>query len=277
MQQPLSWRGWKTRPWIRRLSGVTCEPSTLARGVERFISSLPAIHANPSRPQAERGERRTLAISGQRSRGSPWKLEPSGSSARTWRDTSIWDCPRSLQTYAAWASRQKRASFLRLKSAHPTYGGASSFWPTPTAAMGGNRVDLEFSEKGLRFRIATDQKGSQVSLQTAARLWSQMWTMAALLGAQLTMLKSYPYSRPCHLTLKAGTRSPAGEWTFNPNFSDWLMGWPVGWSDPTQEATELSHWLQRMRGALSALPSPRNDGLLVVRQPAPGGVVQSDG
>ncbi len=29
--QPLSWRGWKTRPWIRLLSGTTLEPSTAAQ------------------------------------------------------------------------------------------------------------------------------------------------------------------------------------------------------------------------------------------------------
>ena len=33
--RPCSWRGWKTRPWIARLSGTTLPPSTAARGAAR--------------------------------------------------------------------------------------------------------------------------------------------------------------------------------------------------------------------------------------------------
>jgi hypothetical protein len=126
--------------------------------------------------------------------------------------------------------------------------------------MGGNRTDLEFSPKGMCFRIATDQSGNQVSLATAARLWSMVVTLLRLLGAQATALTTFPYSLPLHLTLRPGTRSLPGEWIFNPQFSDWIMGWPIGWSDPMQPVTEWCLWLRRMRGALCALPSPGLDG-----------------
>lgn len=59
---------------------------------------------------------------------------------------------------------------------------------------------------------------------------------------------------PLHLTLNAGPRSSIGDLTFNPNFSDWIMGWPTGWTDPTRPVTEWSVWLQRMRGELSKMP-----------------------
>ena len=41
--------------------------------------------------------------------------------------------------------------------------------------------------------------------------------------------------------------------TLNPDFLDWLMGWPIGWSEPERPVTEWSHWLRRSRGALSRL------------------------
>lgn len=45
--QPLSWRGWKTRPWIRLLSGTTLPPSMAAvarRGGHRHCGlSVPAV------------------------------------------------------------------------------------------------------------------------------------------------------------------------------------------------------------------------------------------
>lgn len=258
--QPLSWRGWKTRPWIKLLSGATLEPSMAALGVERFISSLPDILASPSLPRDLGEGRPTPATSGRKSPASPMRPRPNGSSAKMSKATSIWDCPKSSETFVEWATRQKRASFRRLKLVHPTYGAASSFWPTPTAVMGGNRTDIEFSEKGMRFRVAIDQSGNQVSLHMAARLWSQLVTLARLLGVEMKDLTNYRYSRPLHLSLRAGTRSLDGEWTFNPNFSDWLMGWPIGWSDPTRAVTGLSRWKQRMRGALCALPSA-GDGI----------------
>lgn len=47
-QRPASWRGWKTRPWIRLLCGMTSPPSTVQRGVARWISSLRGSPASRS-------------------------------------------------------------------------------------------------------------------------------------------------------------------------------------------------------------------------------------
>ncbi len=57
----LSWRGWKTRPWHQRLSGMTFGRSTADLGAAAFISSLPAIHASPS-ASPERGRRRRIRV-----------------------------------------------------------------------------------------------------------------------------------------------------------------------------------------------------------------------
>jgi hypothetical protein len=40
-------RKWKRDGWMKRLSGLTLEPSTAQDGVERWILSLEAFHANP--------------------------------------------------------------------------------------------------------------------------------------------------------------------------------------------------------------------------------------
>lgn len=39
-QRPSSWPGWKTRPWIARLSGTICAPSTANRGADAWILLL---------------------------------------------------------------------------------------------------------------------------------------------------------------------------------------------------------------------------------------------
>lgn len=256
--RPLSWQGWRTRPWLMHLSGVTCGPSTAALGVVAFISSLPDIHASRFHSPAVGSGTQTPDTSGQKSQGSPEKSDPIGSSARMSTATCPWDWPKSSGSFQQWATQLKRACFLRLKSVRPTYGAGSSFWPTPVATLRGwNRSDIEISEKGLRFRPATDQTGKQVSLQRVARLWAMLYATMRLLGARPTGLTTYPFSRPFHLTLQAGTRSLTGDWTCNPSFLDWMMGWPIGWSEPMQSVTGWCHWLQRMRGALCALPLPR--------------------
>ena len=52
LRRPLSWRGWRTRPYLRLLSGTTLHPSTAARGVASLIASLRASRVSPGRWRA---------------------------------------------------------------------------------------------------------------------------------------------------------------------------------------------------------------------------------
>jgi hypothetical protein len=35
--------------------------------------------------------------------------------------------------------------------------------------------------------------------------------------------------------------------TLNPAFTDWMMGWPSGWTDPLQPVTGWYQWLRHAR------------------------------
>lgn len=68
----------------------------------------------------------------------------------------------------------------------------------------------------------------------------------------------HPYSPLALTTVKTGKPSSKERRSLNPLFVEWLMGWPPGWtllvsSDFACSATALSHFKQRMRGALSQL------------------------
>jgi hypothetical protein len=39
----------------------------------------------------------------------------------------------------------------------------------------------------------------------------------------------------------------------NPAFTEWLMGWPIGWTESAPAVTGWCRWQRHMRGALSAL------------------------
>jgi hypothetical protein len=61
-----------------------------------------------------------------------------------------------------------------------------------------------------------------------------------------------------------------GIWTRRPRrslgtrFAEYLMGWPIGWTDCASAATGFTRWQQDMRGLLSTLCSrrPRQERLL---------------
>jgi hypothetical protein len=50
--------------------------------------------------------------------------------------------------------------------------------------------------------------------------------------------------------MRDGTQSQI---TLNPRFTEWLMGWPIGWTEFELAETEWFRWLQRMRGELSRM------------------------
>ena len=45
--------------------------------------------------------------------------------------------------------------------------------------------------------------------------------------------------------------------TLNPLFVEWLMGWPIGWTDYARPVTGLSHYRRLMRMSLSRIVSQK--------------------
>jgi hypothetical protein len=253
--RPFSWRGWQTRPWIRLLSGAMSPLSTAALGAERFISSLAAIPASPSASPDEGSEKTIPGTYGRTSGGSSASSILNGVSLKMSKGTCPWAPTLSSGSFRIWALRSKQACSARSKPAQAIYGVGSSLWPTPTKSLYCNKIELMLVDDCFRLRDDPSQTGSQLALGKVARLWTHIWLLMKACGARPTKPFSFPSTHPLHLTLNAGPRSSINDLTFNPNFSDWVMGWPIGWTDPMRPVTEWSAWLRRMRGELSRLPT----------------------
>ena len=113
--------------------------------------------------------------------------------------------------------------------------------------MGGNRACLTIGPEGMAFKKDLNQVGSQIGLENQAKTWCLFWDLATAMGWKGT---SFPHSHRCRVILLNGEKRSDGTQTLNPAFTDWIMGWPIGWTDPQQPVTGWSRWLRHMRGLL---------------------------
>lgn len=61
------------------------------------------------------------------------------------------------------------------------------------------------------------------------------------------------FSHPAPESSINGAPSSDSKRRLNPRFVEWLMGWPVGWTDCASPVTEWSRWKSRMQSSLWAL------------------------
>ena len=114
--------------------------------------------------------------------------------------------------------------------------------------MGGNRVSIRVREGRLDLVLDENQTGRSKGLKYAAIGWTLMWEIMAATGWTPGPVVSSPRVR---VTLVPGDRlSPTGGLALqlNPAFCDWMMGWPMGWTDPLQPVTAWSRWQRQGRG-----------------------------
>lgn len=112
----LSWPGWKTRTWSRRLSTVTLPPSTVDAGVDAWISSLRASRASRSVSPVDVLAQRTSDTFGPTCCGSSGSPVPGGSSSKTSPDSFQLELfsieATSSPTSTHWTPPRKLRHFL---------------------------------------------------------------------------------------------------------------------------------------------------------------------
>ena len=248
----LSWRGWQMRPWHRHLSGTISNPLTADRGAAAFISSLPVIPASRSRSPAFEKARTTPGTYGRMLRVSLRQSRRNGSSLRTYSAISPLASKTSPETFRLWATGLQRASYQRRKLAGRIPAKGCSFWPTPTFRGSSNQVCIVGSPTGIQFKKNENQTGRQTGIKNAASAWTLMWELMTAAG---WTPQPFRFSHRFRVSVRNGEKYSTDPLSLNPAFTDWLMGWPLGWTDPVRPVTEWSLWLRRMRIALCELNS----------------------
>ena len=210
-----------TESYIDSLSGTTLPHSTDIPGAEKSMSS--AVDS-PVRTSAAPGNVQALldleAAYGERWHASLAKFDHDSSSWKTHQCSLLGDWEPFSETWPRWGMMQNGECSERAMPEHPTSEIESGSWPTPTVCGNYNR-------KGAS---ATSGDG----LATAVK----MWPTPTCQDAKNNGAPSQTNRNTKPLNAEVGG-------ALNPNWVEWLMGWPIGWTDlKPLEMDKFQQWLR---------------------------------
>lgn len=206
-------RAWKRETWLQHLFGAMCPPSMESRFAAWWTASLADSRAKTSPTQERKSELAASEVgSGRSLQESLTKFDLDLSSLRTSRPSERTGSRSSSPTLPRSGSMQSGVLSERPMLEPLTTATESSFWPTPGA-----------NEDSFRLGGDTQQSNSLYA-------------------------KAVTHSHPVLRTERGGKESFTSDRTLNPLFVEWMMGWPIGWTDCGSQVTE---WFQLKPLALS--------------------------
>lgn len=245
--------------------GMTSEPLTADRGAALLTWFLAGSRAKTSALQ----EKATGWTASEVGSGRKWL----GLLARYDRDSFTWRTPQcSLvegldefsETWPRWGSMRNGECWERETWERPTSESESGFWPTPTVCGNYNRpgasatsgMGLASAVKLWPTPVADDtgsrkkryaQGGTQLSL--AVKMWPTPTACASKGSSPAALVRKSGRSRENDRIDHAVMASDGGP--LNPDWVEWLMGWPIGWTDlKPLETAKSAEWRQQ-HGACS--------------------------
>ena len=183
--------------------GMTCRPLTESRGAELLTWWLAGFHArtSPSQEKAQESTEPGLEC-GDIWRGWLAKFDPDSSSWRTAQRSLIEDSGECLETFPRSGMTRGGLLWELPTLERPTSVTGFGFWPTPTTRDRGTDAPA---------------RTGGPSLGVAVR----MWPTPTAHNAKETNAKSEMNRNTPTLAAQAGG-------ALNPNWVEWLMGWPIG-------------------------------------------------
>lgn len=252
--------------------GMTFAPSTASLGAELLTWFLAAFRARTFQPPAKAQESTANAPAcGGRWRELSVKYDRDTCSWRTHR--SLWDEDLSAcsLTLPKWGSMRNGVLSELLTLEHRTAANDAGLWPTPNVPNGGRSCAHVTDWRGTDGRTAYHNgKKVQVGLEHAAKYWPTPTSTLGTNGGKVTPAKSREggtliealsnrtqWATPtvCGNYNRAGASAKSGDGlatqaggSLNPTWVEWLMGWPLGWTDLKPLATGRCRNAQRRHG-----------------------------
>lgn len=219
--RPQYWQNkWNKGGFIRRLSGLMLSPSTAGLGVEKWISSLPDSPVNHGVPQAKKKGSKTKDGSGMILKESFAKFNQDSYSWKMSQASLTGDYLRFLSPFPKSGSMLSGALYERQRLEqiiNETDFSFSHMFPTPNAS------------DGMRTNL-THQRGNPTLLGAV-----QMFPTPTTQDSENNCGPSQLKRNTLPLNAVAGGK-------LNPEWVEWLMGWPIGWTDLEPAGMESCHF-----------------------------------
>lgn len=252
-------------------SGTTCELSTANRGAEKSTVSAEASRAKTS-PQQAKARGLTESEVGYGA-SSPVLLARYDRDTRSWKTPQcslFGDSVECLETFPRSGMMQNGVLWELTMWAHPTGASESGFWRTPDTGAGGEIS----ADKAADFAAGkTRASGNVIQIRLCDQVrHPQLWPTPTVCGNNnrkgltktsgdglaTAVLKTYPTPK-CQDAgaalfdrrkgnlgevihgqyLNGGNATPQTKSArLNPNWVEWLMGWPIGYTDSKPLATD---------------------------------------
>jgi len=242
---------WRSKPsalptWLRRWKADSYLPHLFLRILKPFqrrsfetavTSSLAVTRANPFQRQECEKERTTQDTSGLSYGDTLQQLDLIECSLKTSRVTSRLDCPQLLPTWKKIVTDQRGEYSQRVKSALLTRESESLSWLTPMV-QDSKHSGTNSGPNGKR-QLLVNQVNWPTPSAHEARLGYQDRSDPTKKGTQESLTTV--------IVNKAGGRSVcAGH--LNPDWVEWLMGVPTGWTALGSWGTESCQQQPQKRG-----------------------------
>ena len=265
-------RRWKPDSWFQRLSSRILKPSQRTSFEAALTLSLEATRASRFQQQVSGSAPKTPDTSGPSSDSTFKQLDLFGACLKTSKDTSALDSEKSLAIWKAQVIKQRGEYSQRLKSMHLTRENEFTLWQTPVADDSVKRTNGKINSQGEpklsaqvknwptpntwpTVRVSSANGASQKELQAGnpkRRLETEVllhpWPTPSTrdhkdhLGMAKTSINKDGTirNRVDQLARKVFTienTQPSGG-HLNPDWVEWLMGVPIGWTGLDSWGTE---------------------------------------
>jgi hypothetical protein len=232
--------------------GMMFKLLTENRGEELLMSYRAGFHAKTSLPQAkEQGLMESGQECGKRWQGLLAKLDQHTLLWKTPQCSLLEDLEQSLEIWPSWGSMRNGACWEQTMLEQITTENEYGYWLTPTATAISGR-----SQKAMEYRTKQRESQGHNTVQPG-NLAEQVLYSGKIPCKDMkkpTMLptptahNSKEGAYPAEFTRRTPTLATHAGGKLNPMWTEWLMGWPLGWTDLKPLEMDKSHYVQQQLG-----------------------------
>lgn len=161
-------------------------------------------------------------------------------------DSSLWkthqclfseDLPWSSVTLPRWGMMRNGVVYQRKTLVRPISATGSGLWPTPNACTASSALNLQKSGDGR-------EKPNKLGWAVAITMWPTPVASMSKGSSQNCLTRKNGKSRANDRLDHAIMSSDGGH--LNPDWVEWLMGWPIGWTDLKPLGTDkFQEWFKQ--------------------------------